>query len=66
MGQDREPLIGSDFIQTKNIIPDVLHLFLRVSDKLMLQLRNELQQMETTYSESLELNVNFKKLVDTN
>jgi len=64
VGQDREPLIGSDFIQTKNIIPDVLHLFLRVSDKLILQLRNELQQMETTYSESLELNLNFKKLVD--
>jgi len=64
VAQDKEPLIGSDFIKTKNIIPDVLHLFLRVSDKLMLQLRNELQQMETTYSESIELNVNFKKLVD--
>lgn len=39
-------------------------MFLRVSEKLMFLLRNDLQQMETTFSESIELNVNFKKLVD--
>jgi len=64
VGQDKEPLIASDFFKTENIIPDILHMFLRVSEKLIHLLRNDLQQMETTFSESLELNVNFRKLVD--
>ena len=39
-------------------------MFIRVSDKLMLLLRNDLQQMETTFSECIEQNVNFKRLAN--
>ena len=60
VGQNDEALIQIDFIKTANIIPDILHMFIRVSDKLMLLLRNDLQQMETTFSECIEQNVNFK------
>ncbi len=39
-------------------------MFLRVSEKLMFLLRNDLQSMENTFSDNIELNVNFKKLAD--
>ncbi len=61
MGQNKEPIIG--FIETKNIIPDILHCFLRVSDKLIGSLRSDLQQMENTFSNNIELNIYFKKYV---
>ncbi len=50
-------LIQFDFIKSANIIPDILHMFIRVSDKLIVLLRNDLQQMETTFSECIEQNV---------
>jgi len=62
VGQNKEPLI--DFVKTENIIPDILHLFLRVSDKLINLLKSDLQQMDLTFSTLIEDNVNFKKYVD--
>ncbi len=63
VGQDKEPLFPSDLIKTENIV-FVLHMFLRVSEKLMVLLRNDLQHMETTFSENIDLNVHFKGLVE--
>jgi len=59
VGQNKEPLI--DFFKTENIIPDILHLFLRVSDKLINLLKSDLQQMDLNFSTLIEDNVNFKE-----
>jgi len=61
LGQNKEPIIG--FIKTQNIIPDILHCFLRVSDKLIASLRSDFQQMENAFSSNIELNFYFKKYV---
>ncbi len=52
------------FIKMRNIIVDVLHMFLRITDRLVLLLHRNIEAMDCTYSTLLEdKNPNFKKFI---
>ena len=49
----------------ENVIVEVLHMFMRITDRLQLLLHKNLEQMDCTFSTNLEHhNLNFKKFVD--
>ena len=52
------------FIKPENIIVDMLHLFLRISDRLILLLQKDFEQLDEEYSTDLMKNPFFKKYVD--
>lgn len=62
MGYIHEPIFK--FIKGQNIIVDVLHLFLRVSDRLMSLLHEEIEQMDLTWSNKLEEKKNFLNYIN--
>ncbi len=52
------------FINIKNVIIDVLHMDLRVTDRLELLLRKDIESMDCTFSNNLASNANLKKYTD--
>ena len=58
LGYKYEPII--DFIKPENIIVDILHLFLRVSDKLIVMLIDDINKSEPSYDK--DLNIYFEKI----
>ena len=63
LGKTRPPIFH--FIKMRNVIVDVLHMFLRITDRLVLLLHKNLEQMDCTFSTLLkDQNLNFKKLID--
>ena len=47
-GYNKEPIF--DFLEPENIIVDMLHLFLRVSDRLFLMLYQDITQMDSAWN----------------
>lgn len=60
LGYKYEPII--DFIKPENIIVDILHLFLRVSDKLIVMLIDDINKSEPSYDK--DLTYTLKKYFD--
>ena len=52
------------FIDIKNVILDVLHMDLRVTDRLELLLRKDMESLDSTFSNNLAENTNLKKYSD--
>ncbi len=52
------------FIDIKNVITDVLHMDLRVTDRFELLLRKDIESMDSTFSNNLVDNTNLKKYSD--
>ncbi len=48
----------------ENVIPDVLHMDLRITDRLQSLLQKDIQSMDSTFSNNLFENLNFKKYTD--
>ena len=61
-GQLHEPIFK--FIKVENIIPDVLHMGMRVTDKLETNLHDDITQMDETFNENIERNPNFESYVN--
>ena len=61
-GQVKNPILS--FVKTDDIIVDVLHLFLRISDRLIDLLFEELNNLDLTYSSDLSDRPNLKQYVD--
>jgi len=60
-GQIHEPIFP--FIRIENVIPDPLHLFLRIADKLINNLKPYLEQLDQTFSVELERHTNLNRYV---
>ena len=53
-----------NFIKPENIIVDLLHLFLRISDKLLSILSTKITQMDLTWQKDMNKNKNLKSFVN--
>jgi hypothetical protein len=54
------------FKKMENVISDVLHMELRVTDRFQLLLHNDLQSMDASFSINMVNNSNFKKYINPN
>ena len=61
-GQIHAPIFK--FIKIENVIPDCLHMGMRITDKLENNLKSDIEQLDNTFSENLERNENFESYVD--
>jgi len=61
-GQINAPIIT--FIKLKNVIVDVLHMYLRITDLLTDLLHKDIEQLDLSFSVLIANNVNFKKYVN--
>jgi len=61
-GQEHDPIFN--FIKISNVIPDILHMGLRITDKLENNLKLDIEQLDETFNEHLEGNENFEKYVN--
>ncbi len=61
-------LSGSEYGQlhepVENIIPDVLHMFMRITDKLERKLHDDIEELNNTFSNTIEGNANFELYVN--
>ncbi len=60
-GQIHDPIFS--FIKIENVIADPLHLFLRVADKLINNMKQNLEELDRTFSVDLEAHTNLNTYV---
>lgn len=61
-GKVRLPIIS--FVDMENVSVDILHMFLRITDRLVLLLHKKIEQADSSFSQDIDENPNFKKLTN--